>query len=530
MPKAIVIGLDGATFDLMTPWMDEGRLPILNQLQQHGSSGILRSTIPPYSAPAWTSIITGVNPGRHGIYDFFRTDSLTYKLVNSRQRKAPALWNYLTKMGKKSLVINVPGTYPPDEISGVMISGLLAPSKRSNFTFPISLKQRLTKDDLGLFEFEQVAVDDLPKSLAARYAPDKLVDMVNAATDSHATITKNLMRSFEWDFLMVVFRGIDDIQHLLWGNNAAILSCYQQADYWLGELIQSAPSSLIVIVSDHGFGPVKKYLYANNVLYNAGYLKTYSNPRNSGSLISMNLYEKFSRCFFFLVPLRKFLHTSAGQKIIRVSDEKRNINMNESKAVYHSVCSCGIRILPKNGFALEKKEFDEECQNIKNLFSNIIDPDTGQRVIHKIYSVSEAYSLNAVNSPLDLILEMEPGYGLQTILKQFGNKSENQQLPILSSPDFFSWAGDHRPEGIVFLSGPGIRSGQSLSASVLDIVPTILAWMQLSIPDIVEGRILNEAFHNPPNSKRINWEHFSSSDQLLTSKEQEKIKRLKEQF
>lgn len=530
MPKVIVVGLDGATLDLIVPWMDEGKLPILNRLRKQGSSGILRSTIPPYSAPAWTSIVTGVNPGRHGIYDFFRTDSLSFDLISSRQRRVPAIWNYLSAMGKKSLVINVPGTYPPEEISGVMISGLLAPSERSDFTFPTSLKKRLTKDDLGLFEFEQLAVDDLPKSIAAKHAPSKLVDMVNTATISHATVTKNLMRSFEWDFSMVVFRGIDDIQHLLWGNNGAILNCYQQADYWLGELIQSAPSCLIVVVSDHGFGLTKKYFYPNNVLYNSGYLKTYSNPRNISSILMREVYEKFSQYFFFLVPLKKLLHTPAGQKLIKTNAGNRNINLNESKAVYFSVCSCGIRLLEKNNASMEKKEFDEKCTTLKSLFSEVIDPDTGKKIVHKIYSASEVYGVNAVNSPLDLILEMEPGYGLQSFVKPSKKKSDNDTLPVLSSPDFFSWMGDHRPDGVVFLSGPGIRSNHPITASVIDIVPTILAFMQLPIPDIVEGKVINNAFDNPPNTLRVEWRDYASQNQLLTIKEQEKIKKLKALF
>lgn len=285
MPKVIVVGLDGATLDLMGPWMDQGKLPTFDRLRKQGVSGRLRSTIPHYSAPAWVSIVTGVNPGTHGIYDFFRTDSFGKRLVSTTYRKSPAIWNILTEAGKTSVIVNVPGSYPPEKINGVMISGLLTPSEKSEFTYPKSLKQELTPEKLGAFELEQIAVDDIPKNLAARHAPAKVIDMVNASTVSHATVTRNLLRTRDWDFAMVVFRGTDDAQHYFWGNNERILSCYQKADECVGQFMNDYPEAVFILVSDHGFGKAEKFLYVNNLLYNAGYLQAHTDPtKNSKPL------------------------------------------------------------------------------------------------------------------------------------------------------------------------------------------------------------------------------------------------------
>ena len=120
MQKVIVIGVDGATLDIMEPWMDRGELPNFDKIRKNGVYGKLRSTDPYYSAPAWVSIVTGCNPGKHGIYDFFRTDTFSKKLVNSRYRKTPAIWNILTENRKKSIIVNVPGTYPPEKINGII--------------------------------------------------------------------------------------------------------------------------------------------------------------------------------------------------------------------------------------------------------------------------------------------------------------------------------------------------------------------------------------------------------------------------
>ena len=117
--RSIVIGIDGAKPKFIEKWIDE-----LSTLQKfYPCYGKLASTLPPSSAPAWTSIVTGVTPEKHGIYDFFYFDN-GIKVVSSRHRRMPAIWNLLSDIGKRSIVINVPMTYPPERVNGIIISGL----------------------------------------------------------------------------------------------------------------------------------------------------------------------------------------------------------------------------------------------------------------------------------------------------------------------------------------------------------------------------------------------------------------------
>jgi predicted AlkP superfamily phosphohydrolase/phosphomutase len=149
MTKTVLIGIDGATLDLALPWIKEGKLPAFAKIKNKGVHGKLRSTTPYYSAPAWVSMVTGVQPGKHGIYDFFRTDTPNKNIVNSRYRKAPAIWKMLSNKGKRSIIVNVPGSYPPEKINGVMITGLLTPSPDSNYTYPKELKKALVPGKIG---------------------------------------------------------------------------------------------------------------------------------------------------------------------------------------------------------------------------------------------------------------------------------------------------------------------------------------------------------------------------------------------
>ncbi|MEA2056034.1 MAG: alkaline phosphatase family protein [Candidatus Thermoplasmatota archaeon] len=532
-PKVIVIGLDGGTLDLMNPWMDRGKLPAFEKIRKQGVYGKLRSTTPYYSAPAWVSIVTGCQPGKHGIYDFFHTDTSSKKLVNSRYRKTQAIWNFLTDNGNKSIIVNVPGTYPPEKINGVMITGLLTPSPEANFTYPKYIKENLVEGKLGKYELEQVAVDDIPKNLTARYAPEKFAGQINNMTASHATVTMNLMKEHEWDFTMVVFRGTDDAQHLLWGQKDLILSCYQTADDYINRMMEQYPDATFIIVSDHGFGKPKKYLYVNNLLYDAGYLEAASNPNcNLNSLIALS-FDKLSRIIFHMVPLQKLVRSPIGRKFILSGGGNNTIDFSHTKAFYHSICSRGIRINLKGKYehgVVDKENYEKLRTEIIMLLRNLKDPETKKNIVKEIYRWEEIYGENAVNDPLDIVFDLEEEYGAQELLQppeglRHAFRSKNESMSILSPPGFYEWAGDHRPEGIFFMYGKNVKSNQKINASVVDIVPTILAAMNNPIPKHIDGRVIKEVFIEKPKIKNI--DSNKQKNGLLTEEEMKKIKKLK---
>jgi predicted AlkP superfamily phosphohydrolase/phosphomutase len=534
-PKVIVIGIDGATLDLMEPWMRQGKLPTFARMAHDGSYGRLKSTIPCYSAPAWVSIVTGCQPGKHGIYDFFQTDVFEKKLVNSRYRKTPALWRYLSDIGKKSIVVNVPGSYPPEPIQGVMITGLLTPSVDSQFTYPPELKADLVKDKLGEYELEQVSVDDAPKNLTARYAPEKLAQQVNHIIGSHATVTMNLMKQYPWDFTMVVFRGTDDAMHLLWDHQDLILSCYQTADRYVAEMMARYPEAVFIIVSDHGFQKPQKYLYVNNVLYNNGYIQTYSDPRSSMNDFILILYNKISRVLFHVLPLKKLVRTPLGRKLIFSGGTASNINLLASQAIYHSVCSRGIRINLKGKYpkgCVDTTQYEKIRTELIKLLKEIVDPESGKPVVQDVLKSEDVYGRDACNDPLDLILELAEGYGAQELLRvpdglKQTKRSKKDPLPILSPPGFYDWVGDHAPYGILFMYGPGIKPQNTIAASVVDIVPTICALLCDAIPNQVDGTVIADALVHKLTVKQVEWKQYSTKKKTLSMGELDRIRKLR---
>jgi len=264
--KVIIIGLDGATFDLIAPWANEGKLPNFKKLMKKGTWGELESTIPHVTPPAWTSMTTGKNPAKHGIFEFMgmeRTnDEWEFRLYTSRNKKTKEIWNYLGN--KKSIVINLPLTYPPYKINGLMVTGMLTPDTDSNFTYPKELKKEILK----LFPSYKIELNwSEYKGKKQKFLKD-----LYKMTDERIKLFWYFLK-MDWQFFFFVFIGTDRIQHIIWDDNE-LLKYYMYLDEFLGELMKKIKNedTYLFLVSDHGFSKVKKEVYINTFFVQEGYL------------------------------------------------------------------------------------------------------------------------------------------------------------------------------------------------------------------------------------------------------------------
>lgn len=224
MKKQIfVFGLDGANLS----HLNKKELPNIKRLIDNGISGDLLSR-PAVTPIAWTNMVTGVNPGKHGIFGFRKGE----KLIDSRNKKAKELWDYL-----KSIVINVPMTYPARLINGLMITGMMTPSVNSKgFIYPESERAYLKK--IGYLIEPEIKLSQIKKSIKIR------VDL-----------TKYYAFIYDWQLFFHVFREFDPLQHFFWGKE---LKYYQLVDELIGKLVEKFPNAYLMIVSDHGFTRVDK--------------------------------------------------------------------------------------------------------------------------------------------------------------------------------------------------------------------------------------------------------------------------------
>lgn len=147
--RTVIFGVDGLTFRILHPLIASGKLPHFEKLAREGCEAILESKYPPLTPPAWMSLSTGLRPSGHGVYDFWTYDDMQdywserKAHIVTHRKSGKAIWNILSEYGKKVLILNVPTTYPPETVDGIMVSGYTTPGPNVDFTYPTDFKTEL---------------------------------------------------------------------------------------------------------------------------------------------------------------------------------------------------------------------------------------------------------------------------------------------------------------------------------------------------------------------------------------------------
>jgi predicted AlkP superfamily phosphohydrolase/phosphomutase len=506
--KVMVIGLDGATFNLIGPWIEEGKMPTLRRLMKEGASGVLTTTLPPISSSAWVSFATGKNPGKHGLVDFVhpRQNSYQISIVSPQQRASKAIWNLLSETGRKVGIVGMPVTYPPEEVNGFMISDFLTPSASDDYTYPLSLREELDQ-----------AVGGFPLLPDERYRSTKFLDkfIADMVTDVEGRLegALYLLENKEWDFFFLLFWSSDMLQHETWrlldkshpqhDPQAAerymglIVDFHQRLDEAVRRLLDKVgPEDLVVIMSDHGFGPVHSFFLVNNWLLEIGLLKLkrrfltrlkYALFRLGFTPLGAFRLAKALRLGFLR---RRFRFQRGGGLMKRLFLSFADLDWSRTKAF--AVGSFGqiyINVAGKRpqGIVQPGKEYEDLREEIAARAQEIRDPRTGEKVVERVYRREEIYAGPLLEKAPDLVLQPRNWEYMAFGHADFG--ASHVIEPI------FGMSGHHRPDGIVILAGEGVQEGVRLQeANIMDLAPTILYAMGIPIPSDMDGRLLAEAF------------------------------------
>ena len=200
--KVLILGLDGATWDIIDPMIERGDLPTLSTLKKQGAWAPLESTNPPMTLPSWSSMLTGCNPGKHGIFDFMHCHNWQLEFINSTHRLVPTIHQVISMRGGRVASVAVPTTWPPAAVNGVMISGFDSPVSTGideSFCYPKDLYQEITRRFGGLHfaDFQESRIDADWHSQAL----DKL--LLEIARKEQ--IAKWLLQQERWDCFMLLF-------------------------------------------------------------------------------------------------------------------------------------------------------------------------------------------------------------------------------------------------------------------------------------------------------------------------------------
>ena len=518
--RVLIIGLDGATFDLIKPWIRGGKLPALGSLLEQGAHGELTSTIPPMSAQAWTSFMTGCNIGKHGLVDFLmrQPDSYTLQIVNATSRDGDTLWGLLGENGRRVGVINVPMTYPPEEVNGFLVAGMDAPSLDSDFTFPQHLREQLL----------QAVPDYVIESGGQNYIygnrkqPERYIQLVLEVAKARLEATRFLMNRDSWDLVVTVFRLTDTIQHWFWKHmdsshpfhnpgdevwSSAIERIYQYADECIATLLQGCDDDTTVLVmSDHGFGPLgNRVVYLNTWLRDQGLLSFKGSSRGGAHhLLVQRIVWPVWRGLKRHLPtgIKRWLKKSFPRF------ERQFPSMLTLSGIdWPNTQAYALEVRPAIWINLkgrEPKGIVEPGEDYERLREEIIrrlhawrDPIDNEAVVDRVCKREELYHGPHLDRIPDLLLQPRARQGYGYHLRHGTLSDRTRAIEVISEQDFAQSLrpnAGHTLNGMCIMKGPILRPGASLSgANIMDIAPTVLYLMGEEIPEDMDGRVLTQA-------------------------------------
>jgi predicted AlkP superfamily phosphohydrolase/phosphomutase len=518
--KVLILGLDGATWTILKPLMDKGKLPNITALVKSGASGILNSAIPPVTAPAWTNFQTGSNMGKHGIFDFriFNRGKRQVWLSSSRDIKLPTLWQIASASDRRVIAINVPMTFPPQPVNGIIIGGMLARNEDKSLLYPSE------RFDEIFGKHPDYRISSPIVSRRGVMGRSAYVDANINVEHNRFNLARDLMKNEPWDIFMLQNQSLDYIQHSYFPlmdpeskgydhkGYDDVTRFYQAMDENIGDLVESTPPDTdILVISDHGFKLQNRLIHLAPWLRNKGYLVE--------DISSSQRLLQFIRKYDVFKLRRHFAHWILRDKKTRFEKASvtslNRIDWERSRA--YTAIGSNFGCIYINQENVDDKDIFLDM--ITEELSELIDPQNGRRVVKCIYRSDELFQGPYTHNAPDLIAEPEKYYA-------FGAPAIVSHENIFTEVDYYlEMPGGHHPEGMFIWTGSDVKKGSDFRANLMDIAPTILARLQIPIPNHMDGHVLESFFKTPlsANSQEWDFDHDLYSEKFFFKQDEDHL-------
>jgi predicted AlkP superfamily phosphohydrolase/phosphomutase len=501
-PRVLIIGLDGATWDLFAPWAASGKMPALAGLMRRGTWGVLHSTVPALTLPAWSSFMTGKNPGGHGVYGFRRLPWNRYEgtgLANARDLRTTTIWDAAAAAGRRVGVVNVPPSYPIRPVANGFVVGCMLTPPGQAFTSPVEVAT-----ELGEYEIDLPPPKNLRRS-DPDYRPRALAYLEGMArqTRIRAEATLRVMAARPVDALCVVFYAPDRVQHYFWeyvdpagastppdepAVRDALLAVYDELDRGIGRLVDAVGSDTsIVVLSDHGFGQKpERSVRINRWLADHGFLR-----RRPFWTMRRRVVRKL-----FPEPWRSRYDTTDFVLVDRARSRAW------AETIFTGTAGVWINVRGRypQGCVAAGTEYESTRDAIRRGLADLRD-EQGRAVFARVRLREDVYRGPFVDEAPDVVVECTPRYGVL-----FESLRRELRFPELFGPfEELGYTGTHDPDGIYLFAGPPfVAGGRREGHPIESIAPTVLHALDVPIPRDVEAASCTDAMDptwlaaNPP--------------------------------
>jgi predicted AlkP superfamily phosphohydrolase/phosphomutase len=532
----------------------QGRLPVFSRLIENGSRATLKSTRPPLTPAAWASFYTGTNPGKHGVVDFFRRLPGTYSLtpVSAQAVKGRTVWSIASDYGKRVCVYNVPLTYPAIPVNGIMISGMDSPGLDPKAFFPSSCREEI----LGRFPDFEIEPTYNPIYINNHFddAVGEYIQRLDTYLHLQLDVIKYLMQKEDWDLFVAVIRSPDSFQHTFWDSvetvitqgmeNAspddirraeAVFGCYESIDRELGEMVSDRDKEMnLVIMSDHGFGPLHREICLNKVLEDAGLLKF--NEVNT----SRRIRYKFIKGLSTRLPdstkkkISKILRKRGMARSIFLNTLVDDIDWEQTQLYSLGQFGClytNMRGREPMGTVSDGDERLAMLATAEAALTQVVDPEDGLPVITEFHRREDLFHGSQTGEMPAAVVTMR-NYSYRGVCSL---TSELEYDAKIRRPhddwDDLAPTGCHRLEGVLLMHGPDITQSDLGVRNITDVTPTILSLLGLPGSESFDGEIIREALENEGaageciSRPMIENEKFISMEPSYSEVEEEEIRR-----
>lgn len=498
-PKVLIIGLDGGTFSVIDPLIEQGRLPNLERLIRSGARATLLSTRPPLTPVAWGAFMTGCGPGKHGTFAFVRVRPEDYRVefLNGSHLRVPTIWEIVSRHGLRCGAHNVPWTFPPRRVNGFMLSGLDAPTFDSSIAYPSGLFERVV-DATGPY-FEKF----VPPHVVA-----KNIDRLGCQISQCGRVARWLLSAEPVDLFMTVFSSIDHVQHNFWNarehrpdrtrRENVIEYAYERVDEEIGRLLNSYADAdtTVLIVSDHGAGPCRGAINLDRWFEERGWLTF--RPHRIAFLDAVRQTALQVARRFSSRSVRGRLQKHAYNTRERLASVRMVEGIDWSRTRVYCWSDYGnvqINVRGRQGLGVVAPgaEFDAMREELIVSLRGLRHPDDGLPVVEDVYTAEELYAGPHLDKAPDLLVQTRNyEYEIITHLTPSGPVPTEVDTAIFPPP---LRSGTHRIEGVLIACGPTIRQGFHFeSATLEDIAPTLLYLLGLPVPTYMDGHVIEELF------------------------------------
>lgn len=512
--KHLVIGLDGADVDVIEGLGPE-QLPAIFGLMQRGAWARLESVKPPATLPNWTTFLTGVDPGRHGVFDFTSRRGYGVAFTAGTIREAPTVAARLDRLGKRCALVGFPATWPPEQLEhGVFMSGWDSPvafEADRSFVWPRSLHDEMTAR-FGPSRFDDVDEFDAERPGWHARLPAQLVARVARKTE----LARWLLERDDWDLFAFYFGESDTAAHHLWafhdpssprhraGHEDALAHVYRALDAAVAALVDAAGADVeITLVSDHGSGGASdRVLYLNRALAEAGLLRF--RPRSwTGPLVG-----RAKDLALTALPgrARQALFSAAGRALPGWVESRARfgaIDFPRTRAFsdelnYFPAVWLNLRGRDPDG-TVDPRDVEHVRRDVQDALQALRDPWTGAPVVREVVPREALYDGPHVERAPDLIVELElsPG-GSYNVMPSASAPPGTGPWRKLAPEEHLgrkgrSLPGSHRERGLYVAAGPRVRAAGEIRARMPDATATLLARMGVTPAPEMSGRVLREA-------------------------------------